>query len=105
MKITGIILDLDGTVYHGNTPVPGAADFVKTAAGRGRRCLFVTNRSNRTPAEVSGQLNTQDIPCSAGDVLTSAQAAAEFIGGGTVFLIGETALRNALEEKGITIVH
>ncbi len=101
--IEGIVFDLDGTLYRGDEPVPGAADFVAAAREKGVRCLFVTNRSSRAPEEVADQLNGLSIPCEPGDVLTSAQAAAEWLGGKSVFMIGGDGLKTALLERGVRL--
>jgi 4-nitrophenyl phosphatase len=101
--IRGIILDLDGTVYHGDSEVPGASGFVRRAADQGRRCLFVTNRASRTPGEIAAHLRDYNIPCEPGDVLTSAEATARHLGGGRVYCIGGQGLRQALMNAGFTV--
>lgn len=101
--IKGIVFDLDGTLYRGTEPVPGAADFVREARRQGRRCLFVTNRASRTPETVCAQLNDLGIESGPDDVLTAAQATAEYIGGGSVFMIGGEGLKRALEQHGVRL--
>lgn len=101
--IRGVILDLDGTVYLGQAEVPGASAFVARCHAAGIRCLFVTNRANRTPAEVAEQLRGFGMPCGPADVLTSAQATARVLPPGRAFCIGEAALLQALTEAGFTI--
>ncbi len=105
---SAIILDLDGTVYRGTEAVPGAAGFVRRATANGVRCLFVTNRANRTPEEVAAQISGFSIPCAPNDVLTSAQATAAFLesdsgGSGSAHVLGGPGLRQALEQRGIGI--
>ena len=114
--IKAIILDLDGTVYLGDEEVPGAGAFVRRCRDAGIRCLFVTNRSNRPPEAVAEQLRGYGIPCERNDVLTSAQATAQYLRGAglltcdqekpcrSAFLIGEAGLVEAMREEGIRIV-
>jgi len=102
--IKTILLDLDGTVYWDDVEVEGASEFVHWCAGRGIRCLFVTNRANRPPEVIRDQLRGYGIPCETKDVLTSAQATARYIGSGSVYMIGEIGLEQALTEQGIRIV-
>jgi 4-nitrophenyl phosphatase len=101
--IRGVILDLDGTVYVGERAVPGAAAFVARARRWGLHCLFVTNRASRTPATVARQLRLLGIPCRASDVFTSADATANHIRRGSVFMVGERGLRVALRKAGIVL--
>ena len=101
--IKGVILDLDGTVYRGNEEVPGAARCVARLRERDIRCLFVTNRANRTPATVVDHLRGYGIDCSPADVLTSAEATALHLGRGSVYPIGEDGLLQALKQHGMTL--
>jgi len=103
VKLKAVFLDLDGTVYRGAAEVPGAADFVRYCHQRGLRCLFITNRANRTPLVVRDQLRGYGIPCETEDVLTSAQATARYLGGGTAWMIGEAGMEEALAEVGVRL--
>jgi len=101
--IKGIILDLDGTVYLGDAEVPGAAKFVREMNSLGIRCLFVTNRANRSPEEVCRQLCRYGISCKPEDVLTSTEATIRYLKKGTVFYIGEKAFGQALDAAGFVV--
>lgn len=101
--IQGVILDLDGTVYMGDAQIPGAADFVRLLREREVRPLFVTNRANRKVEHICLHLGKYGIECSPGDVLTSAEATAEYLGSGTVFCVGEEGLLEALVAGGLTL--
>lgn len=101
--IKGIILDLDGTVYLGDAEVPGAGRFTREMKARGVRCLYVTNRANRSADEVCAQLNRYGIACGVTDILTSAQAAVQYLKKGTVFYIGEKSFGKLLEESGFRV--
>jgi HAD superfamily hydrolase (TIGR01457 family) len=101
--IRGLLLDLDGTVYWGTREVPGAGRFVRAMRRAGVRCLFVTNRANRTPEEVRDHLREYNIACETGDILTAAQATAASIKPGRVYCIGEKGMRRALIEAGFTL--
>jgi glycerol-1-phosphatase len=100
------LLDLDGVVYLGRNPIAGAAGALREAARRGMRLAFVTNNASRTPNAVAAQLVGMGVAATAADVVTSAQAAAHLIAnrfpaGSPVLVIGSTALRLALRERGL----
>lgn len=101
--LRGVILDLDGTVYLGTEQVPGAAEFVSFLAEQDIACLFVTNRSNRKPDDVAAHLREYGIPCTAEDVLTSSQAAVQYLKQGKAYVIGEEGLTSELAKAGFMI--
>jgi glycerol-1-phosphatase len=108
-RYEAFLLDLDGVVYRGEDPIPGANEAIEQLRRRGRRVVYLTNNSARTPGAVATMLASMGVPASADDVVTSAQAAVplvrEQIGpGGTVFAIGEEGVLTALKEGGMTLL-
>ena len=98
--VKALLFDLDGTVYRGNKPIPGAVAFIDGLEARGVRAIFVTNRANRGPDEVATHLTALGIACRVEDVITSADVAAAEVAGQNVFLIGEAALGAAVTAAG-----
>lgn len=103
----GYLIDLDGTVYRGNEPIPEAIDFINELKNRGISFLYVTNNSTTTPEKVALRLQNMGAPATVENVLTTSQATARFISqrkpGATVCFIGEEGLKLALEEEGLVI--
>jgi glycerol-1-phosphatase len=100
------LLDLDGVVYLGGTPIPGAADALIQAAGRGMKLAYVTNNASRTPHAIAAQLTGMGVPASASDIVTSAQAAAHVLAdklpaGAAVLVVGGAGLHQAVRERGL----
>ncbi len=71
------LLDLDGVVWRGETPIPGAAETIDALRDAGKRVLFVTNNSSRTPREYAVKLMRMKVPTATQDVVTSGHAVAE----------------------------
>jgi HAD superfamily hydrolase (TIGR01450 family) len=98
------VLDLDGVVWLGDEPIPGAAEAVATLRARGERVLFATNNSFARLAEQEAKLERFGIPAH-GDVLTSAMAAARLVEPGERALVcGGPGIAEALEGRGATPV-
>ncbi|HWG02576.1 MAG TPA: HAD-IIA family hydrolase [Trebonia sp.] len=100
------LLDLDGVVYIGGTAIPGAAAALRSAKRAGLHLAYVTNNASRTPAAVADLLTSMDLPADPEDVVTSAQAAARLLADklsphAPVLVIGATALRLAVRERGL----
>jgi NagD protein len=103
----GYLIDMDGVIYCGSEPIPGAADFIRYLQEEQIPYLFLTNNSTFTPLDVVVKLRRFGIETSEEHVYTSAQATAEFVRtqrqDGTAFVIGEGGLLNALNEVGYAI--
>lgn len=100
------ILDLDGTVYRGSEAIEGAADVVEELLRRGGIVRYLTNNSAAIPARVSDKLNLMGIPCEPDWVYSSGLSAARSCrdqGFKRVFLVGEPALHQMVEEQGLSV--
>ena len=97
-------LDLDGVIWLGDQPIPGAADAVARLQATGEPVVFVTNNSSVPVGEVEAKLARHGIAAE-GMVLTSAMAAAERIDPGEVALIcAGPGVVEALEARGVRTV-
>ncbi|MCP3963968.1 MAG: HAD-IIA family hydrolase [bacterium] len=103
--IRGVLLDLDGTVYRGNHAVPGAARFIELLRRRRVPYLYVTNRASRTLERIRGQLAGYGLPCETSEILTAAEATADWLDGGSVYMIGEEGLEQALTSRGFMLTN
>jgi glycerol 3-phosphatase-2 len=104
-----LLFDLDGVVYIGGSPIAGAPDALQRAKRAGAHVAYVTNNASRTPAAVAALLGGMGAPVTEADVVTSAQAAARLLAEklppkSKVLVIGATALRLAVRERGLVPV-
>ena len=103
----GFISDMDGVIYHGNRLIPGAEDLVAWLEANGKKYVFLTNSSQRSPRELSQKLDRLGIHVDKEHFYTSAMATAAFLKsqcpGGSAYVIGEPALTNALYEAGFVM--
>jgi len=106
-QVKAFIIDMDGVIYHGNRLLKGAAELVSWMRSADKRFLFLTNSSERSPAELSQKLARLGIEVEAEHFYTSALATAGFLAaqkpGGTAYVIGEPGLTNALYGAGYTM--
>ncbi len=105
--LRGFIFDLDGTLYRGNTVLPGAAEFVAHLRQAGIPLLFLTNNATTPPQGVADRLTQMGIPAGLDDVFTSAQATAATLAeeapDSRIYVVGEVGLRDALRAAGLTL--
>src|SRR2546426_11848417 len=56
----GWLLDLDGTVYRGEAPIPGAAETIAALRADGRRVAFLSNKPLATRADYAEKLTRSE---------------------------------------------
>jgi len=98
-----LLLDLDGTLFRGHAPTPGAVETLAAVSGR---ALYVTNNATRSADEVSGHLVELGFTSTAADVVTSAQSAAALLSrqipsGSKVLVVGTDALAGEVDAVGL----
>jgi HAD superfamily hydrolase (TIGR01450 family) len=104
-RYRAFLLDLDGVLYRGQEPVPGAPETLAALREMGKRLVFMTNNSWRTPGQVAEKLLGMGIPAEPHEVVTSGQATAGVLAreasGRTAYVLGGNGVRSALVEAGI----
>lgn len=98
-----LLLDLDGTVFRGHEPTPGAVDSLAAVQSR---ALFVTNNASRSAAQVAEHLQELGFAAGEDDVVTSAQSAARLLAeqvpaGSAVLIVGTEALAAEISAVGL----
>lgn len=109
LDIDGIVCDLDGVLYRGPQPIPGAADKVAELKERGIRFVFATNNATATVDHYHQRLNALGIPAMHEEVLTSAVVTAEVVlergwSNLTTFVIGLAGIRHELQSIGVPLL-
>jgi NagD protein len=101
------ISDMDGVLYHGNLLLPGVREFVDWLKREGKKYLFLTNSSERTPGELKAKMHRLGIDVDEEVFYTSALATANFLSSqkptGSAFIIGEAGLIHAMYSVGYSM--
>src|SRR5439155_1310394 len=77
--MAAVVLDLDGVIWLGDEPLPGAADAVARIRGAGLAVGFMTNNSSLPVAGYVEKLGRLGVAADPSEVLTSALAAADLL--------------------------
>jgi HAD superfamily hydrolase (TIGR01450 family) len=103
----GYIFDLDGTIYLGDSLLPGAARVVDALRRLDRRLLFLSNNPTSTPATYAAKLTRLGIPVTPQEVLNTVTTMVRWLSehhpGATVFPIAEAPLVEALTAAGFRV--
>lgn len=100
MNVSGVVVDLDGTVYRGQELLSGAPEAIQELRNRGVGTLFVTNNATRDRASYVEHLAEFGIESTYEEILSAGTVTAEYLAdrhaGDQVFLVGSTGLRDQL---------
>jgi len=107
-KIRGIVCDMDGVLWRGQTPLPGLHAFFALIDELDLGYILVTNNSSKTPQMYVDKLNGMGIQITPNHILTSALAAADHLTGyapvgALVYPIGGAGVLEALRTRGFRI--
>ena len=113
-RIRVVILDLDGVIYRGRTPLPGARETTEWLHHRGYQTYYLTNNSTRTRDSYVSLLADFRIQADRDHIVTSASLTALYfrdIGAldgrrprPTVMVVGEGGLADELRDVGLRVV-
>lgn len=99
------VLDLDGTFYLGDRPIDGALEFVRYVQEKGKKILFFTNNSSRSPRVYMDRLASMGCPVTREQIMTSGDVTIAYLkknySGKSVYLVGTPALEESFKEEGI----
>ncbi|MBV0923179.1 HAD-IIA family hydrolase [Halomicroarcula limicola] len=108
MTLRGVILDLDGTVYHDDNLLPGAADAVSRIRERGLSICFFSNNPLHDGAEYVDRLRSLGVDAREGEACSSAEVTREYLnenhGGDGVFVVGSPSLRERVRGTSAELV-
>jgi glycerol-1-phosphatase len=103
------ILDLDGCVWVGGEPTPGAVGALEEMRLAGKRLAFATNNAYESGEDLVAQLWKIGVRASLRDVVTVGGAMqhvlAETRSGRTAFVIGTAAMHRHVTDAGLRVLN
>lgn len=108
-RVRLVIFDLDGVVYRGNEPIPGARELVAWLHAERVAVRFATNNSMVTRAGYVERLGAMGITTSEEEIVTSTSATVEHLRRHapeirSVLAIGADGMRQELTDAGLDVV-
>lgn len=109
MTIRGVVLDMDGVLWHGDTPLPGLTGLFERLKQLELPFILATNNATKTAVQYVQKLARFGVRVLPEQVLTSPGAAAGYLKGhfpeGTrVYVVGEAGLHQTLSAAGFTVI-
>jgi 4-nitrophenyl phosphatase len=108
LSFQNLIIDMDGVLWRGETPVPGLVDFFAALRAEGLGFVLATNNATKTAAQYERRLAGYGVEIPARQILNSAEASALFLrhqlpADAVVYVVGEEGLRMAVENQGFKV--
>ncbi|NVM28043.1 MAG: HAD-IIA family hydrolase [Candidatus Helarchaeota archaeon] len=102
------IFDLDGVIYLGDEPIPGAKEVLDELVERKKKVYYLTNNSTRTRKQFQQKLLKMGIQAEERQIITSAHAAAQYLQQrhpkAMVYIIGEEGLIQEFSASGFHVL-
>ena len=80
MNVKGVLLDLDGVLYTGEDPVPGAPEAIRYLKEQGYITRFVSNSTRKSRLAIEARLRGLGFDLGSDEIFTPSVAAINFIG-------------------------
>lgn len=102
------LFDLDGVIYLGNDPLPGAPGALTCLREMGKTLRFLTNDPRPTRRQVVRRLRAMGIVARTHEVVTSGWATANYLrarGIASAYVVGSRGLKSELRRSCVTVVN
>ena len=108
-QIKAVIFDLDGVIYRGQTPPPGAGDVTRWLGARDFQTYYFTNNSTKTRESYVELLAGYGVSTDVDRIVTSASLTARYFTDtgllrARVLVVGEEGLPAELRAVGVRVV-
>lgn len=108
-NVRGLIIDMDGVLWHGSKALPGLAAFFDLLRKKALPFVLATNNASLTQQQYIDKLANMQVVVQPDEILTSSMATAKFLderiakNQRRVFVIGEQGLTEPLQKHGFTL--
>ena len=106
--IRHVVMDMDGVVYRGDVPVPGAIETMEALHRLGVKVAYLTNNASRHRVDLAEKLLQMGLPCSVEQMWGSAYTTARYLAtqapSARIFAVGMPGMIREFEEAGLTVI-
>lgn len=107
-QLRGLVIDMDGVLWHGETPLPGFADFFEVLRRREIKFTLATNNNTLAPAGFAQKVGRLGVAISPDQVLTASVATIRYLkshfpAGSRLYVIAEAPFKILLTDAGFVL--
>lgn len=109
MTIRGLVLDMDGVLWHGDRPLPGLRELFAALERPPLPFVLATNNATKTVAQYVRKLERLGVTARVEQILTSPVATAGYLRqrypeGENVYVVGEVGLKQTLADADFRVI-
>lgn len=79
LDFQGFIFDMDGVIYRGNKPIPGAIETIDALREEGKKLVFVSNNSTKAREDYQDKISSLGLPISVDEIIPTTYATAQYL--------------------------
>lgn len=107
-EIKGLVIDMDGVLWQGDTPMPGLHEFFDVLKRRQIRFVLATNNNTQTPDGFVQKARKMGVEVSPEQIVTASVATVHYLRskfppGTRIYVVGEAALKGLISDAGFTL--
>ena len=106
-QVDGVVVDLDGTVYHGDRVLPGASEAVDRIRASGTNVCFFSNNPIHDGPEYVDRLRSLGVDARPGEACSAAQVTCDYLAdshaGDALYFIGSDELEAHVGQTGVDV--
>ncbi|WP_256686354.1 HAD-IIA family hydrolase [Halococcus qingdaonensis] len=107
MPSRGAIVDLDGTVYRGDAPIPGAHQGIQALRTAEYDLCFFSNNPTNSQGEFADRLAAMDLTVRPDEIQSAGTVTVDYLATehatDRIFLVGAPGLRSQLDDADLTL--
>lgn len=106
-QFDAFLFDLDGVVYLGREPLPGATESLARLRNYDKKVRFLTNNPQPTREAISRRLNEMGVEANTEEIVSSGWATSEYLsrnGISPVYIMGSQGLVSEIVKAGVEVV-
>jgi len=107
-QLRGLIIDMDGVLWHGDVPLPGLHKFFEVLRRREIKFVLATNNNTETPDGFASKARRLGVEVAPEQVITASIATVHYLQatyppGSRVYVVGEAPLKELITVAGFTL--
>ncbi|HET8671041.1 MAG TPA: HAD-IIA family hydrolase, partial [Candidatus Saccharimonadales bacterium] len=106
--LKGLVIDMDGVLWQGNTPLPGLHEFFEVLKSHQIKFVLATNNNTQTPDGFVQKARKLGVDVSPDLVVTASVATVQYLcskypPGSRVYVVGEASLKGMITDAGFVL--